>query len=360
MPLDAPLVINTRPTVRLAGQELPMLAANILRLSMRETQGGLSTLELVLIDILSHPDGGVTYGATRQSPIALGAEIKVYMGEASGPREIFDGHVTALEAEVGPDTPPLFTLLAEDKLFKARKTRRSRVFEQSSPADLVRAIASDHGLTPEVRDGLDAPTGTWVQMNESDLAFLRRVLNRVDAVFQVVGAKLQAGTAARDARASVTLTQGETLIRARLTADLADQTTEERVSGFDPETGEAVIATASSWEKGPGRGQEGPTILRDNFGDRREHHGQQGGLTQNDADKLASAIAGQRARRFVRVDASAQGNAELRVGSHVTINGVNPFFANTYVVTEATHRFDQRNGYLTDFLAESAFLAEGA
>lgn len=83
-------------------------------------------------------------------------------------------------------------------------------------------------------------------------------------------------------------------------------------------------------------------------------------MTQNDADRLASALAGRRARRFVRVDASAQGNAEIRVGSHVSITGVNPFFANTYVVTEATHRFDQRSGYLTDFIAEGAFLAEGA
>ena len=71
------------------------------------------------------------------------------------------------------------------------------------------------------------------------------------------------------------------------------------------------------------------------------------------------ALYGQRARRFVRVDAVAQGNAAIRVGSHVTIAGVNPFFENTYVVVEAIHRFDLESGYLTDFIAEGAFLGEG-
>lgn len=360
MPLDDQgLIISTRPTIRLGGQELPLLSANIVKLRMRETAGGLSSLEVVLLDILSHPDGHAGYGATRESPIRLGAEIKVYMGEVSGPQEIFDGHITAVEAEVGPEAAPLFTLLAEDKLFKARKTRRTRTFEESSPADLVRTIAGDHGLTPEIRDGLDAPTGLWVQMNESDLGFLRRILDRFDADLQVVAGALQAGPRARDARTSVSLTYGHSLVRARLTADLADQTTEVRVSGFDPATGEAVVATATQGEKGPGTGQEGPAILREKFVERREHHGHQGPLTDAEADKIARALYGQRARRFVRVDAAAQGNAAIRVGSHVAIAGVNPFFANTYVVTEATHRFDLANGYLTEFLAEGAFLGEG-
>ncbi|MGE0222007.1 MAG: phage late control D family protein [Acetobacteraceae bacterium] len=360
MPLDDLRIISARPTIRLGGQDLPLLTANITRLRMREALGGLSTLELAVVDILSHPDGRAGYGATRESPIRLGAEVKVYMGEVSGPREIFDGHITALEAEVGPAAAPTFTLLAEDRLFKARKTRRTRTFEEMSPADLVRTIAGDHGLTPEIRDGLDAPTGIWVQMNESDLAFLRRILDRFDADLQVVAGALQAGPCARDPRTSVTLSYGGNLIRARLTADLADQATEVRVGGFDPATGEAVNATATTGEKGPGQGQEGPALLRETFQEHREHVGHQGPLTASEGEKVAKAVYGRRARRFVRVDASAQGDAAIRVGSHVAIDGINPFFVNTYVVTEATHRFDLANGYITDFLAEGAFLGEGA
>ena len=359
MPLDNPSTISARPTIRIDGQELPLMTQNISRLRMREALGGLSTLEMALVDILSFADGHVGYGATAESPIKLGAAIKAYMGSTEEPQEIFDGFITAVEAEVGPDTPPLFTLLAEDKLFKARKTRRSRTFESSSPADIVRSIAGDHGLTPEVRDGLDEPNGTWAQINESDLAFLRRILDRFDADIQVVGGSLQAGPCARDARTTVSLTLGTNLTRARMTADLADQVTEIRVGSFDPATGDAVSASATQGEMGPGAGKDGASILKDKFSIRREHVGHQGPMTDSEGDKVARAYFGKRSRRFVRVDAAAQGDGRIRVGSHVTIAGVNPFFTNTYVVTEAIHRFDLANGYLTEFLAEGAYMGDG-
>jgi phage protein D len=360
MPTDDYRVISARPTIRLAGLELPLLTENIARLRMREAIGGLSSLELVVYDILSDHDGRAGYGATAESPLALGAEIQVYMGETAEPRQIFDGRVTALEAEVGPSTAPLFTLLAEDRLFGARITRRSRTLEDVSPADILRTIAAEHGLSAEIRDGLEAPTGSWAQINESDLAFLRRVLERVDGDAQAVANALQAGPRARDPRTTRTLRLGENLVRARITADLADQATEVRVSGLDPATGEAVLASASDGELGPGSGHAGATLLRESFDVRREHRGVEDALTDSEAERVAQALFGQRARRFVRVDAVAQGDADIRVGSHVEIGGVNPFFENTYVVVEAIHRFDLENGYLTELTAEGAFLGDGA
>jgi phage protein D len=79
-------------------------------------------------------------------------------------------------------------------------------------------------------------------------------------------------------------------------------------------------------------------------------------MTEAEAQALGRALFGQRARRFLRVEGTAEGDPAIRVGATVEIAGVNPFFANTYTVTEATHRFDQESGYLTDFLAEGAFL----
>src|SRR5437763_9476487 len=229
MPLDAPLqTYSARPTVRIAGQALPLLSANIARMAAREQQGGLSSLELALYDVLSFGAGSAGHGATAGSPLQLGADIAIYAGDTAAPQEIFQGTVTAIEAEVGPHTSPLFTMLAEDRLWKARRTRKSRVFEQSSPADIARRIAGDHGLRPEIRDGLDQPVADWAQMNESDLAFLRRILARFDADLQVVEDRLQAGPIAGEARATLRLAMGNQLLRARITADLADQGSEVR------------------------------------------------------------------------------------------------------------------------------------
>jgi phage protein D len=196
-----------------------------------------------------------------------------------------------------------------------------------------------------------------VQMNESDLAFLRRVLARVDADLQLVGDRLQVGPVADAPRATVTLMLGTTLMRARLTADLADQATAIRVGSYDPASGEAVSAEATSGRMGPGSGRAGATLLRETFEDVREHIGHHGPMRQSEAQDIARAQFGRRARRFVRVDATARGNPAIRVGTQVTISGVNPFFENDYTVQEATHRFDLATGYLTDFIAEGAYLA---
>jgi phage protein D len=360
MPRDTPAeTFSGRPTVRISGQALPLLSANIMRMTMRERQGGLSSLELVLVDVLGFGDGGAGYGATAGSPLQLGAEIGIFAGDTAAPQAIFQGTITAIEAEAGPHTSPLFTVLAEDRLWKARRTRRSRVFEQASPADIARRIAGDHGLRPEIRNGLDQPVSDWVQMNESDLAFLRRILARFDADLQLVEDRMQVGRLADEPRATLRLVLGSGLLRARITADLADQASEVRVGGFDPATGQPVLGVATSAPLGPGEGRDGPALLRPLLDPAREHAGHQGALTDAEARQLAQALFARRARRFVRADATAQGDPALRVGTQVTIAGVNPFFENVFSVTEATHLFDLDRGYRTDFLAECAFLGRG-
>jgi phage protein D len=349
---------SSRPTLRIDGQEYPLVSANINLMLMRERAGGLSSLEVQVTDWLSPPGGPAGYGATSGSPLKLGAKIKVYSGPDSNPQEIFDGMVTAIEGEVGPDAPPSFTVLAEDGLWKARRSRKSATFESMSPADVVKKVAQANGLTPQVGDGLDQPVRTWTQMNESDLAFLRRVLEGIDADLQVVDQNLQVVPFARDKRTSVDLKYGDTLIRARVTADLAEQATEVRVGSFDPASGQAVVGTASDGEYGPGQGRKGQELLQQALGTVREHVGARQPMAQGEADKLAKAIFGRRARKFLHVDATAQGDANIRVGSWVNLSGINPFFANQFVVTEAVHRFDQASGYVTEFQAEGAFLGE--
>ncbi len=357
---ESPTLISAAPTVRIAEQSLPLLTNAIHSMRVVEQLGGLSSLELSLYDNLSFADGTSGWGATGTSPLQLGASIKIYCGITSAPQEVFDGVITAIEGDYTDSRPPLFTILAEDRLWKARRKRRSRIFENQSPADIVRAIASDHGLTPQVRDGLDAPQSIWAQMNESDLAFLRRILARFDCDLQAVDDQLQAGKRTGQARTSVTLQAGKQLVRGRITADLAEQATSVRVAGYDSAAGDAVQSTATAGDMGPGAGTDGPTTLRAKFGEVVETSGDADALTSAEGDAVARALYGQRARRFVRIDGSAQGDPQIRVGSTLTIKDVNPFFENDYSVTRAVHRFDLSSGYLTDFLAECAYLGAGA
>lgn len=360
-PANSSPVSAITPTVRIAEQALPQLANNILAMRVVEQIGGLSHLELKLNDTLSLNQGATSWGATGTSPLQLGAAIKIFCGPTDKPQEVFDGLITGIEGEYGGEDGATFTVLAEDRLWPARRKRRTRTFEDKTPGDIIKQVSQDHSLTPQIRDGLDGPTMTWWQMNESDLAFLRRVLSSVDGDIQCVDTNLQAGIRAKDARTSVTITQGNQLIRCRVTADLADQVTSVTVGGWDTKAGQAVSQTATTaTSPGTGAGTDGASVLRKQLGEIVETVGDQAAKTDEIARLRAAALYGQRARRFVRIDAMAQGDPQIRVGSKVSIAGVNPFFANDYSVTQAVHRFDLANGYLTEFLGECAFLGAGA
>ena len=81
-------------------------------------------------------------------------------------------------------------------------------------------------------------------------------------------------------------------------------------------------------------------------------------MTQQEADAVATATFGQRARRFLRIEGTAQGDPGLRVGTFVTVQRINPLFAVAGTVVETCHRYDLVQGYRTDFVAEGAHLGD--
>lgn len=358
---DPPAVHSTLPTVEVDGMSYPLISSNIVSVRMEEALGGMSSLELSLIDWVARADGSAGHGSDAGSPLVLGAGLRVFMGPAAVlAGEIFDGQVTAVECETRAADPPLLTVVAEDRLFTARRKRRTRLFENQSLGDIVGAIAEDHGLTPEVRDGLPTFTATWAQQDETDLAFLRRILGRFDGDLQIVGNKLQVGKIGLNQRSALTLTAGSTLEAVRVTADVADQVTGAKVASHDPATGEALNGEAEARGNGPGQGRTGADVLNEKFAAVDWPLGRYGPMVQAEADAIAQAEYDRRARAFVRACGTAIGNAQLRIGTWVTLAGVNAQFAGEFAVVRCTHRYEPTLGYRTDFIAESAYLGEAA
>ncbi|HEU0098574.1 MAG TPA: contractile injection system protein, VgrG/Pvc8 family [Allosphingosinicella sp.] len=361
MALADPFLYTASPTLEVGGMSYPLIARNLERMRVTEALGGLSSLELVLTDSVTREDGTMANAAGAGSPLELGAGIRVFAGAAEVRAfEIFDGQITAIESELRSDGAPTFTVLAEDRLFPARRRRRTRLFDDSPLSDVLDAIASDYGLTAEVRDGVDSTARDWMQLDETDLAFLRRILHLCDADVQVVGDKLQVGRVGMDRRSLVALEAGSTLKQVRITADIAEQVSEIRLASFDPGAGEPADATAAASGFGPGAGKSGADVLGEKFSAVTMHLGRSGPLGDAEADTLARYEADRRARGFVTALGTARGNGELRVGSWIELTGVNAQFANQYSVTRAVHRFDRRNGYETDFEAQCAYLGEPA
>ena len=356
-PVAQSAVYRARPTLRIAGREDERVSELLIASRIDESEGGMSTAELRFSNWVT-TDRGAESAFEDGTRLALGTAIEVYAGDESQAREIFRGVVSGLEADFSPGAPPELVVLAEDPLGRARMARRSKVYEDMSPADVVEQVARELGLQPSV-SGLTDPTGTWAQVNESDLAFLRRLLARFDGDLQIVGEELQAGPRGDVRRGEVRLELHGQLARARVTADLAHQVTSVTCGGWDPVQGAAVSGSASALANGgPGEGTSGADWLGRALDAREEHVAELALATDAEARAVAEAVFDQRARRFVRIDGAAEGNAELRVGTHVSVSGLSARFDNTYYVVQACHRYDVLAGYRTEFTGECAYLGD--
>lgn len=347
-------VYNATPTVRVDQQEHEKINELLIGMQMTECEGGMSALELRFSNIASDPQGGADYAFEDEEILKLGAKLQLYAGDRNAPREIFQGRITGLEAIYPGTAPAEIVVLAEDIFQQARMARRTKLHENVSLSALARDLAEELGLQPVIT-GLSETLSPQMQLNESNLAFLRRLLARYDGDLQVVGQELHVSPRADVRRGAVELERNSQLKCARVLADLAHQVTEITVSGWDAEQGQRVSAASQGANLLPGTGRGGAQLLRSAFGARSEHIGHLAATTSAEARALADAAFDARARAFVRVEATAQGNPAIRVGTHVTLSGLGNRFNNTYYVTRAGHRYDVARGYETDFEAESPY-----
>lgn len=347
-----------RPTLRVNGQENDRVSGLLIAMDMVEREEGLSTLELRFNNVAADGLGESDFAFEDESALKLGERIAVYAGDETAPTEIFSGFISALEAEFTESGAPTLTVLAEDKLQSARLKRRTRTFDHQSLAAIAQTLASDLGLTPTI-NGFSSPIGVQVQLNESDLAFLRRLLVRYDGDVQVVGDQLHVSPRASVRRGTIELELRSQLRRARVIADLAHQVNEVTVTGWDAAQGQRITGRSSSGnDRGPGRGRTGAELLERTLGRRSHQIGHLSVTDSSEADAIAAAAYDERRRRFVTVEGSAEGNPAIRVGTHVTLSGLGPRFSNTYYVVACRHRFDLQSGYESDFTGECAFLGE--
>src|SRR4030095_2179463 len=250
-PLSSLALYSARPTIRVNGTEQERVNGLLTAIEMTEHEDGLSTLEMKVENVASDAAGNSDYAFEDEASFKLGDTITVYCGVQSAPTEIFRGTISALEADFSEDAAPTLTALAEDTLQKARIKRRTRTYDDQSINDIARTIAGDLGLTPQIT-GFAEPIGTQVQLNESDLAFLRRLLARYDGDLQVVGGELHVSPRNDIQRGTVELRASSQVRRVTVLADLAHQVNEVSVTGWDVSSGQRVNSTSSGFQQGPG------------------------------------------------------------------------------------------------------------
>ena len=346
---SAVVYYSSRPIVAIEGRDETELGDELLSLLVEETIDGLFRCEAKFSN-RGLKDGQMDFLYLDRALLDFGAELAVTLGPPGKSRRVFKGKVLGMDASFPAARPPEISVLAEDAFQDLRMTRRTRMFEQSSDADVARQIAQDHGLSPQVDH--NGPTfALLAQVNQSDLAFLRDRALAGDAVVRVEDGALHFKGRGSVDEGTIDMTYGTELRELSVLADLAHQRTAVRVTGWDVSAQEKIESEAGdsaiSSELGGLTG--GGSILQQKFGDRVEQAVHLVPFSEAEATGLAESRYRELARRFVTGVAHADGDARVRVGSTVKFKGVGPMFDGKYAVTNVRHSFDRKRGYRTTF-----------
>jgi phage protein D len=340
----------SQPAFLVDDEEVPGLSAGLLSLSITESTEGLFRCEACFGNWGSTA-GGVGFLYFDRDVLDFGKSLKIEMGDADTRAPVFDGRIMALQGRFPQQQPPQLQVLAEDRCQDLRMTRRTRAFEDVNDTDVFEQIAGEQGLRAEIDlDGLDHRV--LAQVNQSDLAFLRERARAIDAEVWVEGDALFAqARARRRAAAEVRLTYGRGLREIEVMADLAHQRTRVAVSGWDVAAKEGIteMATESAISGELNGGTGGATVLSAVLGERAEQIVHQIPLTGSEARALAESGYRALARRFLYGEAVAEGDARLKVATHVVLSGLGPLFDGSYYVTDVCHTFDRKNGFRSRF-----------
>lgn len=341
-------LLQSRPTLLFAGREDAVMAGRLHELLVHETVHGMYRCE-ALFNNWGAVGGGIGYLLFDRSILDFGKSFEVRVGDTT----MFAGKIVAIQADFPSGAPPQIRILVEDSLQDLRMTRRTRSFSDVSDAQVIRQIAQDHGLTPQV-DTSGSTHKVLAQVNQSDLAFLRERARAVGAEIWIDGQTLHAATRSQRGGANAKLAHGAGLREFSVLADLSHQATSVLTGGWDVAAKEAINEQADDSVLGAELGQDdsGASILRAAFGERKQIHAHTAPATSGEAVDYAKARFLDMARRFVVGTGVAEPESRLRVGTQVQLSGLGTLFSGKYYITETRLTFDGQRGLRTNFRGE--------
>jgi phage protein D len=344
--MTEPAFASARPVLKVDGRQRDDLQEALTAMVVNLPLSGSAHAELHLTN------WGRPQGATEPdymfNDIGLGAGLEILMGSDS-PASLFQGEVTGIEERYGEGAPGL-ALLLQDKLHRLARARHSRSYADQSPDDVVQAVAGDAGLQPDA--GVSGLIATWNQVNESDLAFLLRLLDRFDIALRLDGGRLRARPEEPDPN-PLPLDAQDSALRVRLVVDLNHQPARIKVQGYNAAEATDVDHTAGSLSPPP-PGTGGADTLGNLGWSGDEIVPQPFPRSSAEAQAYAEAHFRREAKRFVHGDIVCQGEASLKSGREIELSGVSPRLAGTYRVVHCVHRFDGVSGYETHLTVHKA------
>lgn len=329
--------INARPRFRVDGQDDLAMAEAVKDVAIQQPWSGRAHAEIRLIN------WGRVEGAGEPDfvfqKLKHGAVVEIMIGEQDQ-AVLFTGDVTAIEERYGDGAPQLLLLL-EDKIHVLARQRHSRCFESQSLDDVLRSLANEAGLQNDIQ--VSTQTADWHQFNESNLAFMLRLLAPYDLAMRYQQGQLIIKPEQADSN-PLRMSPQDGIEYLRLIADLNGQPTATQTKGFDLAADDATESQTDDLQPSTA-GTSSAELLNQLGWPGHAYFPQPFAKTQSEAEKWAAAAFRSRAKAFLSGDAVCNGDVELRVGREIELTDVSERLRGRYQIVHCSHRFDASQGF---------------
>jgi uncharacterized protein involved in type VI secretion and phage assembly len=340
--------------IKVDGNAVPAeVATSLLEASVEDEINLPDAFELVFRDPLR-----TTLAAGR---FEIGKRLSIAVVSEATPAgtPIFDGEITAVEAEIERDRT-MAIVRGFDHAHRLQRGTTSETHLDVTYGDIVGKVAQRRGLQKGEAGSNTIVHEAVVQWNQTDWEFLSSLAAEIGHELVVVDGKLhlrEPGTSSSapgsgDLRSDNDrqLVAGSNLLRLRATISGAEQVGEVQVRGWDYKSKEAVSGTAAAADtsRSASAGIGAATLAQKLSGGtliKADLPVESDEVAQDAADSLIEQLGSAAAE----LDGVAAGNPALRAGVTVSIANVGAPFDGKYTLTSCRHTYDSVNGYQTSF-----------
>jgi phage protein D len=289
-----------------------------------------------------------------------GQEVEVYMGYIyRGKKEterMLYGEITTLEPDFPGSGSPTLKVRGLNMLHRLRDKQRSDSYSKKRDSEIAKKIAGRINISIEVSENYtsaETPVDFIFQNNKYDIVFLIERAKTIgyELYFDPDKKKLIFKPSTQGKKA-YKLDWNRSLLNFRPTLTTANQVSEVKVTGWDPDKKKKVVGTAKrkDLDTRPLSATKDIKLIEKSLTQKIEIVADRPVHNKEQAKKLAKETLERIAKGMVKASGSTVGLPSLRAGTYLEIGELGELFSGRYYVTETTHTISD-SGYTTNFSA---------
>ncbi len=297
--------------------------------------------------------------------LAIGSTVKISaksVGKANLPASVsipgalITGEITALEPHFSEDGSATLVVRGYDKTHRLHNGRKTKTYLMQMDNTIVQSITSSCGLTATAMPTTSGMHEYVLQNNQTDMEFLRSIAVKNGYILAMNAEGILEFKNASIPIPGPALTWLENLVSFSPRATAAGQVATAMVHAWSPLMKQGVdipMPVIPAVTGGPALAADRGLALGVSGGEAKDVTTDQPIALPTEATALAMARGTKISQDFLQADGTCLGHPQVVAGRTVTILKVGLKFSGPYLITSATHIYDQ-HGYTTTFHANGS------